>query len=58
VGDPVGPDEVPPGAAGDDGELDIRAAGDAVRDLVDGAVAADRDEELRARVGGLARKLP
>jgi len=48
--------EVPAGAPCDDGELDVVAAGDAVDDLVDGAVAADDDEELRAGVGRVARE--
>jgi hypothetical protein len=40
--------EVPAGAARDHGELDLLRLTDAVHDLVDGAVAADRDEQRGA----------
>jgi hypothetical protein len=51
----VGTDEVPAGAARDHRQLDIEA-GDAVCDLVQGAVPTDRDEQVG--VGrGLTREL-
>jgi hypothetical protein len=54
--DPLRAGEVPAGAARDNRDLDI-ALRDPVRDLVDGAVAADDDEELRAAVDRLSREL-
>ena len=45
-----------PGPERDRRELDV-AAGDAVHDLVERPVAADRDDERRAAVDGLAREL-
>ena len=51
-------DEVDPGAAGDDGELDAaRPDEEPVDDLVDRAVAADGDDEPRARLGRLPGEL-
>jgi hypothetical protein len=55
VRDPIGADEVPAGAAREDGDLDVFAFGDPVRDFVDGTVAADDDEQRRAVIGGRAR---
>src|SRR3546814_16581502 len=49
VRDPVGAGEVPARPPWDHGDLDVVAAGDPVRDLVDRAVAADHDEERRDR---------
>jgi hypothetical protein len=49
--------EVPSGAARNDGELDSLPAGDAVDDLMDGSVAAEGDQQLRALVGRLPRQV-
>ena len=49
-------DEVPAGAARDDGDLGLLEVVDPVRDLVDRAVAADDDEQLRAAERGLAAR--
>jgi hypothetical protein len=53
----VGADEVPAGAARDDRELDVPRLGDTVYDLVDGSVAADRNQERRALGDRTARQL-
>ena len=55
--DAVGADEVPARAARDHRQLDVLAPGDPVHDLVDGAVAADDDEQARAAVGRRPREL-
>jgi hypothetical protein len=49
--------EVPARAARDHCQLDVVAAGDALDDLVDGPVAADRDDQPRSAFGGLSREL-
>jgi len=56
VRDAVRADEVPARAARDHGELDAVESRDAVRDLVDGAVAADDDQQRRTVVDGAARE--
>src|ERR671930_570896 len=55
--DAVGPDEVPAGAARDDGQLDALPAGDPVERLVDGAVPSDDDQQPRAALRGFLREL-
>jgi hypothetical protein len=55
--DAVGAHEVATGSAWKDRELDVRPPGDSVDDLVDRAVPADGDEQLRADVGRLPREL-
>jgi hypothetical protein len=53
--DPVSADEVPPGPTRDHGQLDVETC-DPVRDLVDGPVAADGNEQVGAHCC-LARQL-
>ncbi len=54
--DPVRADEVPPGAVGKHSEVEPLEVGDAVHDLVDGAVASDDDEQCRAALHGFPRE--